>query len=144
MEIGQGEYSDRLLVPLCFRSSCQRMPPCITNFGSGALGRQVLTAGLRGHRHPALRKFENTKYQYRNIGQTKNKFLIFPDLLRLDKTIFYLADSSRCSGSKPMSDHLSAHRLARFSLDSLATWAVAAAVALIVLIVVGVLPRIPW
>src|ERR1700687_5830802 len=27
-----------LLVPLCFRSSCQRMPQCITNFGSGALG----------------------------------------------------------------------------------------------------------
>src|SRR5207244_8988797 len=27
-----------LLVPLCFRSSCQRVPQCITNFGSGALG----------------------------------------------------------------------------------------------------------
>src|SRR2546430_3213983 len=26
-----------LLVPLCFRSSCQRVPQCITNFGSGAL-----------------------------------------------------------------------------------------------------------
>ena len=26
-----------LLVPLCFRSSCQRVRPCITNFGSGAL-----------------------------------------------------------------------------------------------------------
>ena len=26
-----------LLVPLCFRSSCQRVPRCITNFGSGAL-----------------------------------------------------------------------------------------------------------
>src|SRR5262245_2591099 len=24
-------------MPLCFRSSCQRVPPCITNFGSGAL-----------------------------------------------------------------------------------------------------------
>ena len=28
-----------LLVPLCFRSSCQRVPQCITNFGSGALVR---------------------------------------------------------------------------------------------------------
>src|SRR5215216_7141329 len=28
-----------LLVPLCFRSSCQSGPPCITNFGSGALER---------------------------------------------------------------------------------------------------------
>src|SRR5258706_5508213 len=28
-----------LLVPLCFRSSCQRVPRCITNFGSGALGK---------------------------------------------------------------------------------------------------------
>ena len=28
---------DEVLVPLCFRSSCQRGPPCITNFGSGAL-----------------------------------------------------------------------------------------------------------
>src|SRR5437660_1226759 len=26
-----------LLVPLCFRSSCQGVPRCITNFGSGAL-----------------------------------------------------------------------------------------------------------
>src|SRR6266508_1617278 len=26
-----------LLVPLCFRSSCQRVLQCITNFGSGAL-----------------------------------------------------------------------------------------------------------
>ena len=26
-----------LLVPLCFRSSCQRVLRCITNFGSGAL-----------------------------------------------------------------------------------------------------------
>src|SRR4029077_13090737 len=26
-----------LLMPLCFRSSCQRLPRCITNFGSGAL-----------------------------------------------------------------------------------------------------------
>jgi hypothetical protein len=27
------------LVPRRFRTSCQRVPPCITNFGSGALGR---------------------------------------------------------------------------------------------------------
>src|SRR6266508_2352678 len=26
-----------LLVPLCFRSSCERVPQCITNFGNGAL-----------------------------------------------------------------------------------------------------------
>src|SRR5207248_11018504 len=26
-----------LLVPLCFRSSCQSLPRCITNFGKGAL-----------------------------------------------------------------------------------------------------------
>ncbi len=26
-----------LLVPLCFRSSCKRVPQCITNFGNGAL-----------------------------------------------------------------------------------------------------------
>src|SRR5215216_3652781 len=44
-----------LLVPLCFRSSCQRGPPCITNFGSGALAalrdqfpaRRVIIAGCR-------------------------------------------------------------------------------------------------
>src|SRR5436309_9454866 len=30
-----------LLVPLCFRSSCQRVPQCITNFGSGALERSL-------------------------------------------------------------------------------------------------------
>src|SRR5262249_23446931 len=28
-----------LLVPLCFRSSCQTVPRCITNFGNGALVR---------------------------------------------------------------------------------------------------------
>src|SRR5215212_5911241 len=44
-----------LLVPFCFRSSCQRGPPCITNFGSGALAalrhqfpaRRVIIAGCR-------------------------------------------------------------------------------------------------
>src|SRR2546426_7509964 len=37
-----------LLVPLCFRSSCQRVPQCITNFGSGALARISHTpCGLR-------------------------------------------------------------------------------------------------
>ena len=30
-----------LLVPLCFGSSCKRLPRCITNFGSGALGRSL-------------------------------------------------------------------------------------------------------
>jgi len=38
----------------------------------------------------------------------------------------------------------SAPHLARFSLDSLAAWAVAAAIVFIALIVAGVLPRIPW
>ena len=38
----------------------------------------------------------------------------------------------------------SAHHLARFSLDSLAAWVVAAAIVFIALIVAGVLPRIPW
>jgi hypothetical protein len=51
-----------------------------------------------------------------------------------------------------MSDHPCPHRSARFSPDwfsrdllfSRDTWAVAAAIAFIVLIVAGVLPRIPW
>src|SRR5262249_25248184 len=34
-----------LLVPLCFRSSCQRLPRCITNFGSGALGARECACG---------------------------------------------------------------------------------------------------
>src|SRR5579883_3484591 len=34
-----------LLVPLCFRSSCQRMPPRITNFGSGALAAEGARVG---------------------------------------------------------------------------------------------------
>ena len=50
-----------------------------------------------------------------------------------------------------MSDHRSAHHSARLALDTLFsrdlfspdTWAVAAAIAFIVLIVAGVLPRIP-
>src|SRR5262249_50847256 len=37
-----------LLVPLRFRSSCQRVPPCITNFGSGALA--LPAANRRGDR----------------------------------------------------------------------------------------------
>ena len=40
-----------------------------------------------------------------------------------------------------MSPHEPRRFLARFSLDS---WAVAIATALIVLIVAGVLPRVPW
>jgi hypothetical protein len=43
-----------------------------------------------------------------------------------------------------MSDRRSARHLARFSLDCVAMWAVAAAVAFIALIVAGVLPRLPW
>ena len=45
-----------------------------------------------------------------------------------------------------MSDRRSAHHSARYCLDllSLDTWAVAAAIAFIVLIVAGALPRIPW
>src|SRR2546430_5689830 len=43
-----------LLVPLCFRSSRQRVPQCITNFGSGALADSDLAAadgiGLGGLR----------------------------------------------------------------------------------------------
>ena len=42
------------------------------------------------------------------------------------------------------SAHHLARYLARFSLDSLAAWAVAAAIVFIALIVAGVLPRIPW
>jgi len=33
-----------LLVPLRFRSSCQRVPPLITNFGRRALARGVVVA----------------------------------------------------------------------------------------------------
>src|SRR6266478_2739066 len=39
-----------LLVPLCFRSSCDRVPRCITNFGSGAL---VHATHYRGGRLPS-------------------------------------------------------------------------------------------
>jgi hypothetical protein len=31
----------RVLVPLCFRGSCERVPGCIANFGSGAPGGKV-------------------------------------------------------------------------------------------------------
>src|SRR6266508_4215493 len=41
-----------LLVPLCFRSSCERVPQCITNFGNGALAR--LAAGAVEHGVQAL------------------------------------------------------------------------------------------
>src|SRR5262249_53111922 len=47
LEIESGTRIIELLVPLCFRSSCQRVPPCITNFGSGALaGMSRIAAGL--------------------------------------------------------------------------------------------------
>src|SRR2546425_9446948 len=39
-----------LLVPLCFRSSCQRVLQCITNFGSGALVDNLVGAGWSGVR----------------------------------------------------------------------------------------------
>jgi hypothetical protein len=43
-----------------------------------------------------------------------------------------------------MFHHRSAHSSARFSLDTLSAWAVAAAIGFIALIVAGVLPRLPW
>src|SRR5262247_4864196 len=54
-----GTRSIYLLVPLCFRSSCQRVLPCITNFGSGALALQQRHGGgvhapvARDHDTPA-------------------------------------------------------------------------------------------
>src|SRR3979490_883715 len=38
-----GTRNIELLVPLCFRSSCQRAPQCITNFGNRALGHETQT-----------------------------------------------------------------------------------------------------
>src|SRR5262245_35692457 len=38
-----GTRSIELLVPLCFRSSCQGVLRCITNFGSGALAAKLAT-----------------------------------------------------------------------------------------------------
>jgi translation initiation factor IF-3 len=43
-----------LLVPLCFRSSCQRVPQCITNFGSGALGQDGNHCGTAATMHLSL------------------------------------------------------------------------------------------
>src|SRR5262245_18890749 len=37
LQIDSGTRIIYLPVPVCFRSSCQRVLPCITNFGSGAL-----------------------------------------------------------------------------------------------------------
>src|SRR5215470_9800231 len=36
-----GTRTIELLVPLCFRSSCQSVLRCITNFGNGALARRL-------------------------------------------------------------------------------------------------------
>jgi hypothetical protein len=43
-----------LLVPLCFRSSCQKVPPSITNFGKGALGAAAGSSGCVTHRLNAV------------------------------------------------------------------------------------------
>src|SRR5215510_9203763 len=54
-----GTRSAYLLVPLCFRSSCQRVLPCMTNSGSGALALQQRHGGgvhalvARDHDTPA-------------------------------------------------------------------------------------------
>src|SRR5262249_28712228 len=45
LQIESGTRIICLLVPLCFRSLCQTVPRCITNFGNGALA--------TGYRHPA-------------------------------------------------------------------------------------------
>src|SRR5262249_13587888 len=37
LQIESGTRIICVLVPLCFRSSCQTVPQCITNFGNGAL-----------------------------------------------------------------------------------------------------------
>src|SRR5256885_7580104 len=45
-----------LLVPLCFRSSCQRVLQCITNFGSGALGLGARAGAASGGPSPSRPK----------------------------------------------------------------------------------------
>src|SRR5258706_12753172 len=48
----------KLLVPLCFRSSCQRVPRCITNFGSGALAAEW------------IQKLRAETFRERRVGDT--------------------------------------------------------------------------
>src|SRR5262249_8716186 len=58
-EIGHaaGPRIMNLVVPLCFRSSCQTVPRCITSFGSGALAQSMPSLGntssSAGSRKPA-------------------------------------------------------------------------------------------
>src|SRR5262249_51709412 len=53
LQIQSGTRIICLLVPLCFRSSCQTVPRCITNFGNGALARARPELALVGS--PCLR-----------------------------------------------------------------------------------------
>jgi tripartite-type tricarboxylate transporter receptor subunit TctC len=50
LQIESGTRMINVLVPLCFRSSCKRVPPRITNFASGALAdvmrKTILAVGL--------------------------------------------------------------------------------------------------
>jgi hypothetical protein len=75
----------------------------------------------------------------RNVGGEESDFLICCDLLRLCKRIFYLAALGVRRGL-----FMSNHRSARFSLVPFSVYAaVATAFVFIVLLLAGVLPRIP-
>src|SRR5262249_48139220 len=46
LQIESGTRTINLPVPLCFRSSCQRLQPGLTNSGSGALAEYIATSSL--------------------------------------------------------------------------------------------------
>ena len=62
LEIESGTRIIELLVPLCFRSSCQRVRPGNTNFGSGALAE----AAILGYGASNMGKMRTAKFK---IGQ---------------------------------------------------------------------------
>jgi hypothetical protein len=90
-----------------------------------------------------LRETVNECELFHSPRLNKQKFLIFRRVLLFRGIVFYLTARVDRAGVYLMADFPDErqHFLSRFSLD---VWAVAMATALVVFIVAGVLPRIPW
>src|SRR6266567_2585419 len=82
-----------LLVPLCFRSSCQRVPRCITDFGSRALARKEYLVNEQPEHQPPERGADAEQRKTGGGGE-KGREARQPILLVLHATQHRAAEST--------------------------------------------------
>src|SRR5215212_2018099 len=124
-----------LLVPLCFRSSCQRGPPCITNFGSGALDRvqrsrarvgtavenvlDVVEQAIANRIVPAVRRIEAVPFVIPDHRSPDNDVILAGEEVG-DRSIFATATEEVLQpGGIPEDDEMAATGLERLIIEQL-------------------------